>query len=443
MKKQILSFLAMLSFLGFQALPFGFMAMNTAYAEGAEKRPVVNKKAPAEEVIITEEVSFQKGPELQKTQAEEADHYVQTFIITGYYSPLPGQEHYATGSYESDIYLNGNGTNGADGTPVYPGMIAAPKTYDFGTKMHIPGIGTVAVHDRGGAIQVAGERGNAFDRLDIWMGHGDIGLQRALDWGKRTVDVIVYGINDEVAEEVYFESYYDIETIVYTTILSPLEFPNDLFYGSEDEDVLKMQEYLQSWGYLSEANGSYDSETAQAIYDFQIDFDIVSSPDELGAGHFGINTRTKFDNLINLGEEVHDTLKLQKGQALLSKYSDLYEEKSLFASALQLGDSGATVYRLQEELINLGLLRIEPTGYFGEVTEHALYKFQQSMGLVASKDDSGAGYLGPATRSALNNIIEDRYDMKSLFAYQREEVSSGRHIVKIPTGKIALSKEDE
>ncbi len=442
MKNQILSFLTALFFLGFQALPFGIPAVQTAYAEGEDELSKV-KKAPAEDVIITEEVSFQKGPELQKEQAEEADHYVQTFIITVYNSPLPGQEHYATGSYESDIYLNGNGTNGADGTPVYPGMIAAPKTYAFGTKMHIPGIGTVAVHDRGGAIKSAGERGNEFDRLDIWMGHGDEGLKRALNWGKRTVDVVVYGVNPDVEEAVYFESYYDIETIVYTTILSPLEFPEDLYYGTDGDEVKKMQEYLIKWGYLTEANGIYDSETAQALYDFQVDFNLVNSPEELGAGHFGINTRTKFDNLIKLGDDVQETLKLQKGQTLLSKYTDLYEEKHLFASSLERGNSGDTVLRLQEELVKLGFMRIEPNGYFGEVTEHAVFKFQQSMGLVSSKDDSGAGYVGPATRSALNNIIESRYDMKSLFAYQREEVSAGRHIVQVPSSAIALTKEEE
>ena len=61
--------------------------------------------------------------------------YTHTFTISAYYSPLACQDRYATGSYRGDIRLNGNGTNDADGTPVYPGMIAAPKLYSFGTKM--------------------------------------------------------------------------------------------------------------------------------------------------------------------------------------------------------------------------------------------------------------------------------------------------------------------
>ena len=49
---------------------------------------------------------------------------------------LPGQSRYLRGSYEKDIRLNGRGVAGADGTGVYDGMLAAPKTYAFGTKIY-------------------------------------------------------------------------------------------------------------------------------------------------------------------------------------------------------------------------------------------------------------------------------------------------------------------
>ncbi len=375
---------------------------------------------------------------------EEHDYYVQTFITSAYYSPLEGQDYYVTGSLAGDIYLNGSGVNSADGTPVYPGMIAAPSTYAFGTKMEIPGVGTVAVHDRGGAILVAGERGYEYDRLDIWMGYGDAGLTRALNWGKRTVDVIVYGINPDIKESVYLEGYSSAESFVRNTVLSPLEFPNDIYYAAEGDDVKEMQEYLIDWGYYeNEATGFFGSDTAQAIFQFQLDFGIVDDPEDMGAGHFGINTRTKFDQLINADEGAEEVVKLQKGEVLMAKYVDLYEEKELFAAPLELGSTGNTVSMLQEELVNLGYLRLDPTGYFGETTEHAVFKFQQNQGLVSSMDDAGAGYVGPATRSALNGIIEDRYEMKSYLAYQREEVEQGRHVVKLPQEMFAAVKEEE
>ncbi len=378
------------------------------------------------------------------TEEETPAYYSQTFIITAYYSPLPGQEHYVTGSYEGDIRLNGNGTNGASGTPVFPGMIAAPKTYAFGTKMYIPGVGMTSVEDRGGAIQPAGQRGNAYDRLDVWMGHGDEGLRKALGWGKRTVEVMVYGIQPELEEAVYFDSYATVENLATQIFLNPLEFPNDLYFGTSSDAVKKMQGYLHDWGYLAlEPDGFYGDDTATAVFEFLLDFGIVSDAAQLGAGHFGIKTRQTFDQLIKNEDTAIQTIQEKQGANLLKKYPDLYEEKALFSSSLGLGDSGESVRQLQEELIRLGFLRIEPSGYFGETTEHALFKYQQSIGLVSDSEASGAGYLGPQTRSALNKLIEVRYESKSKMAYQREEITNGKKVLPFLNNTVASLKEED
>lgn len=391
-------------------------------------------KAEAEEAAAEEEV--------------EAEFYTASFVISAYYSPLPGQSRYATGSYEGDIRLNGNGTNGADGTPVYPGMIAAPSKYAFGTKMNIPGIGMTSVHDRGGAIvatDAPNSRGYAYDRLDVWMGHGDEGLRTALNWGKRTVHgVQVYGVRPDLKESVYVKPMTEAETLVQATLTKPLEFPKDIYHGSSGAEVRKMQNYLVEWGYLNEATGFYGDETAEALYQFQLDFvDSVDSPSDLGAGHFGINTRQAFDKLIHNGGTNKDAIKVQQGAQLMSKYQDLATSRSLFSGELSMGSSGDDVRRLQEELVQLGYLRISPTGYFGETTEHALFKYQQAQGIVIAKTDTGAGVLGPNTRRSLNQIIEARYQAKSLIAYHREEVTTGRHIVKLPGDLVASIKEEE
>ena len=68
----------------------------------------------------------------------------------------------------------------ASGVPAVGKMIAAPKTYAFGTKMDIPGYGTALVQDRGGAI-----KGNKLDLL--FPSHQD-----ALNWGRQYVKVRVY-----------------------------------------------------------------------------------------------------------------------------------------------------------------------------------------------------------------------------------------------------------
>ena len=89
--------------------------------------------------------------------AVEAD-YTQSFTITGYYSPLPNQDFYITGDYAAEIRLNGKGTHAADGTPVYPGMMAGAGSLDYGTVICLPNFGCGKIHDRGQAIVEKGER---------------------------------------------------------------------------------------------------------------------------------------------------------------------------------------------------------------------------------------------------------------------------------------------
>ena len=438
--------------------------------------------------------------------------YTKYFSISAYYSPLPGQSWYVTGSYSSDIRLNGRGTNGADGTPVYPGMIAAPKVYSFGTKLYIPGIGMTAVHDRGGAIVQAAEdweSGPKYDRLDIWMGYGDKGLKRALDWGLRTVEVTVYGIDNSIVEDVdipgyssdektdqeyfYIPEYYEDYDTGYS-VESAL-FPEDLWYLSESDEVKKLQEYLRDLGYFDGVvNGYFGDDTRMAIYVFQKANGLVQNIADLGAGHFGPATRKAFEEAAlsrkeqlvpqsNLGPESNSEDSIKKLQQVLklmgykvaengvydeetqdavfkfqidnnilnnvtdygagyfgprtlsvfsSKLSDLLEEGKIempvaHASSeieeliesrqvlspplhadLAFGDSGPDVKRLQQELRNLSLLRIEPTGNYGEITEHAVFKFQQINGLVTDKSSELAGVFGSQTRDELNQIIAEK-----------------------------------
>ena len=369
-----------------------------------------------------------------EVQADEITYpYTKTFTISAYYSPLEGQEYYVTGSYESDITLNGSGVNGADGTPVYPGMIAAPSVYEFGTKMYIAGVGIVAVHDRGGAILEAGERDYSYDRLDIWMGYGDVGLDRALNWGVRDVEVTVYGVDPTIEEEVYLEGYTEAEKFIKATVLAPQLFESDVWYGSEGEEVAKVQEYLAVLGYYhDEITGYYGDETWKAVYNFQVDNGLVNDPSDFGAGHFGINTRKAVDKAmveVDIEAAVAEIAYLNDGYLKMMGYADLAEDPVYFTYYLGRGDSGDDVYALQAELKKLGYFFLNPTGYYGEVTEHAVFKLQQRWDLVATMEDPGAGTVGPQTRSMLNGVVGERIDTKTYIAINRDE-DDGTYLAK-------------
>jgi 3D (Asp-Asp-Asp) domain-containing protein len=89
----------------------------------------------------------------------------------------------------------------ASGHPAEGKLVAAPKTYEFGTEMRVPGYGQAVVRDRGGAIKTAGEWVRdvkigdrnvpdtrlSHDRIDLlFPTHDD-----ALKWGRKTVVVWV------------------------------------------------------------------------------------------------------------------------------------------------------------------------------------------------------------------------------------------------------------
>ncbi|MFN7160520.1 MAG: peptidoglycan-binding protein [Candidatus Gracilibacteria bacterium] len=249
-----------------------------------------------------------------------------TFKVSAYYSPLRGQENYLRGNYEAEIRLNGRGEFGASGVAVHPGMIAAPKTYPFGTKIQLNGLGVGTVEDRGGAIVAAGNNGHNYDRLDVWMGYGDEGLQRALQWGVRVVDgeilsnssaldTINYGglqeqINGKNSSVKKEEPALDpAEAMLLQAQVQELaerdellnSFPANIGVGASGNQVRLIQAAFSKLGYYrGKIDGVYGYELANSILTFQVSKKIVSSEDDPAAGYFGLKTRvTLIEILMN------------------------------------------------------------------------------------------------------------------------------------------------
>jgi len=357
------------------------------------------------------------------------------FEITAYYSPLPGQRAYVTGSYDEDRRLNGNGTHGASGKAVFPGMIAAPSTYAFGTKIQIDGFGVGEVADRGGGIKSAGEEnrygtGN-YDRLDLWMGYGDEGMARALAFGRRVVGGSIVSVDSEVSVNFDVDMSQFTSQIAYTTT-SPIQqqFDENLIIksntgvGASGDRVEDLQRYMRQLGYYyGEYDGDYTQDLESAVLAFQLDHNVVSSADSRGAGYAGPMTRSALTDAIESADEatVVEREKIEQGHQLASKYDDLYENPARLIRDLGLGDTGDDVRLLQEQLIQLGYMRTDVTGVFGEVTENAVLHMQLKTGIIESREDDAAGYAGPSTRAFLNNLMTKRMNSKSSMAYNRNQ----------------------
>ncbi len=87
----------------------------------------------------------------------------------------------------------------------------------------------------------------------------------------------------------------------------------------------------------------------------------------------------------------------QSGSTASTTASSTVSDGYVFKLFLETGNRGAEVLALQKRLVTLGFLTAKPTGYFGSATEKAVKQFQIAHGIRA------AGYVGPATRAALNH----------------------------------------
>lgn len=356
--------------------------------------------------------------------------YTKTFIISAYYSPLPCQQKYVTGSYEGDIRLNGDGVKSADGYHVYPGMIAAPKPYPFGTKMYIPDVGIVSVHDRGGAIVSAGIKGHEYDRLDIWMGYGDKGLRRALNWGKKTLDVTVYGVNDEILEQISLYGYssdesipdqcsYPDQNIISNSaakedygLKSSLDylterdkFEIDLKLGVRGNEVVALQRELQKLNLFKEAiTGYYGELTEHAVYKFQQTQFLAGDEASVGAGIFGPKTRDRLNEII-ANRKYNKVLIAQATTEYKKFLAESQPARIALNSELDFGYVGPEVKVLQNFLKEHGYFKgAITTDYFGTVTKEALIEFQLANNIIENPQDTGAGRVGQKTLNIINNF---------------------------------------
>lgn len=290
------------------------------------------------------------------------------FVVTAYYSPLPGQCCYVMGSEFLDKRMNGQGIQAADGTPVYPGMIAAPASYPFGTTIKLDGIGTVVVHDRGGAINVLG---GDVHRLDLWVGSGEEGLARALAFGKQTVRGTIQSVAGGSSAALDLSSLS-----AKLSVIEPYDVSNGKFLGLALENgqtslsVRRLQEALASLGHFDhELTGKFGAVTADALAAFNREAGLPSEPS---------------DRLSNRTAAVLDSLLRRSDQALAF-------------GAIHPDSSAADILAAKRTLRYLGLFRGRTTPEYDDALFNAILAFQQSKGLVADASSPGAGRIGPKT----------------------------------------------
>jgi peptidoglycan hydrolase-like protein with peptidoglycan-binding domain/3D (Asp-Asp-Asp) domain-containing protein len=295
------------------------------------------------------------------------------FVLTAYYSPLPGQCCYVKGGLVADKILNGNGTHGADGTPVYVGMVAAPPSYKFGTKVQVPGLGVLEVHDRGGAIQLL--EGGKIHRIDVWAGYGEEGLARALSFGVKRVRGMVYppGSAQPASDFSLDRIAMDFDRLRPYNVIQNGLVDVEPKAGDTSLSVAFLQDHLRALGYLADdASMFFGPKTQAALEGFQRDKGLAIKTDALDpetAAMLMASVRT-------LGRDM--------GVPLVSELSS---QKDIAAA--------------QRLLRSMGYYKGRTNGLYDQKVKDAIMAFQKESSLIADAASPGAGTIGPVTQSAI------------------------------------------
>ncbi|MBU0767280.1 peptidoglycan-binding protein [Patescibacteria group bacterium] len=299
--------------------------------------------------------------------------FEQEFLITAYYSPIPGQCCYVKGGLKADKILNGEGLIAADGTGVYPGMIAAPPSYKFGTHIALPGLGMFEVHDRGGAIL---EREDGVHRLDIWVGHGEEGLARALTFGLQSFTGTVYPTGGPQPQTSFL---FDSLPLFFAR-LNPYKPSDGNFLsvrpklGDRGLSVMMLQEHLKAAGYFDHSETDlFGPETQRSLAGFIRDYQLDEPEDEL----------------------------TEKTAAYLLAASYRSDARDPVGGYVDKSSAPSVVTEAQRILRFLGYYKGRTDGEYSDELASTILKFQQDNKLVGTINDPGAGRIGPITTKAL------------------------------------------
>jgi peptidoglycan hydrolase-like protein with peptidoglycan-binding domain len=149
--------------------------------------------------------------------------------------------------------------------------------------------------------------------------------------------------------------------------------------GSRGQAVTRLQQDLRRLGYFNgPITGNFGPETQRAVVRFQQSYGIRADGVVGGTTKQAIRISLNRNNSSSYTSNYNSS---NNSSNYTSTYTSTYSSDGIGGDnspyALNLGDSGAQVRELQQDLQQLGYFRVNPTGYFGPTTQEAVARFQQ------------------------------------------------------------------
>ncbi len=306
--------------------------------------------------------------------------------------------------------MNGEGTHTASGQAVRIGVVAAPREIPFNTRVHTKQTLTIkgtpinfefhgTVLDRGGAIT----SGSKLPRLDIYMGKGQAGLCRAINFGVQTVYIDINN-DTSIPDTTNFDNIPSDcknphnETVPLasgstTRVFDPFTMPINAV--SPEADVKIVQNLLSRLGsYTGSIDGIFDEDFVEAIFQFQKANGIVQVRTDDGAGTYGPKTRAMLKALLS------GTLNKTDNTTIVNAAATTTDTTTTTTATIS-GLSAESITELQKKLKELGYFKFEPDGILNKRLVDAIYAFQAAKKIVNGEEDPGAGYYGSVTETTL------------------------------------------
>jgi peptidoglycan hydrolase-like protein with peptidoglycan-binding domain/3D (Asp-Asp-Asp) domain-containing protein len=384
------------------------------------------------------------GAQLIPTAAHAEGAY---YLVSAYYSPLEWQEFYLHGSYEDEVKMNGEGKTTASGQPVRIGVVAAPREKPYNTRVHIKQTINIkgapynldfhgTILDRGGAIHSA----SRLPRLDIYMGKGQEGLCRAINFGVQTV-YVEFDNNLTIPDSASFDGVStdcknpNNETVPLSswtkTVFDPFTMP--IGSWSDSENIKAVQKLLSRVSaYTWAINGVYNEALTDAIFRFQKANGIVKEKTDDGAGTYGPKTRAMLKALLsgelnktNNTTVVNNTATTDTNTPTSADTTTPTTNLEPSQTTSDIGD----VRELQTKLKDLGYFKFEIDGIYNKRLVDSLYAFQLEKKIVTGEEDPGAGYYGPVTKSTLAESYKSYEERKEQIASLESDLEKAKDVL--------------
>ncbi len=336
--------------------------------------------------------------------------YKKVFKVSAYYSPIYGQKIYYKGNYRDEIKLNGKWIKGASWKKVFNGMLAAPKSYKFGTKIYFPDLKWVGqVEDRWQAIVHKWERNQNYDRIDIWVWKWDMWLMRALSFWKKIMVWYVCPANKPLKVGFDYSKFHIFKNFFEKTLWWIW-----LYTWRKDPWVKILQIYLKKlWYFTYRPTWYFGPLTKKALAKFQLDYWLKTK----WLWYFWPKTRHLLRKVLLEKWIIFKKPKFNQSitysPALVSspdyKLEKVKKELSLLRRGLWVGYNTYEVKILQKYLKKLGYYNGWISGYYDLKTKQAVIKFQLDNNIISSDETFAAGWFGPKTRKVFKNMVIQKY----------------------------------